>query len=47
MSSTRKENNNTDPVCILVWHFILLSIEHSMVFSRTEYRTYTWGVTNP
>ena len=34
MSTTIKENNNTDSVCILVWHFILFAIEHSTVFSR-------------
>ena len=35
-----RENNNTSSVCILVWHFILFSIEHSMVFSRTKYKTH-------
>ena len=38
MSTTIKENNNTDSVCILVQHFILFAIEHSIVFSRTKYR---------
>ena len=36
-----RENNNTDSVCILVQHLILFSIEHSMVFSRAEYKTHT------
>ena len=41
MSKTIKENNNTDSVCILVQHFILLAFEYSTVFRRTKYRTHT------
>ena len=41
MCSIIKENNNMDSVCILVFHFILLSIEHSIVFSGAKYRTHT------
>ena len=33
--------SNTSSVCILVQHFILFSIEHSMVSSRIKYRTHT------
>ena len=36
-----RENNNTDSVCVLVLHFILFSIDNSIVFSRTEYKTHT------
>ena len=36
-----RENNNTSSVCISVQHFILFSMEHSMVSSRTKYRTHT------
>ena len=39
MSKIPKENNNTDLVCILVWHFILLAIKYSMAFRRIRYRT--------
>ena len=41
MSKTIKENNNTGSLCILLWHFILLVMECSMVFRRTKYRTLT------
>ena len=36
-----RENNNSNSVCILVLHFILFSIEHSMAFSRVKYKTHT------
>ena len=36
-----RENNYTNSVCILVQHFILFPMEHSVVFSRTKYRRHT------